>query len=379
MIPRPTERKAGRLPWHPGIADDSPRHVLFFTRGLGIGHATRDVAILNELSEQCPQVRVTIASYARGLPLLRSFGFRPIDLGLPPIGANNERLLRIADLIRRLQPDLVVSDEELLALPIAKLAGIPSVLVTNWLIEEHHFLDATFMRSADEIIIPDLPDSFQQPGGLDVATSYVGPIIRPFRHFPGEREELRSELGMPKGAMTLCAIAAGSIPGDREFLETCVAMVDLLKQDVLLIVLAGELKAEMEALARSDRRLRIHDFAFDLDALMVASDLVICRGGHNTLWELAALGLPSISIPPKRANNPMADVYARNMAQRGTTIIIDEDELTPQKLAEAVTALVETELGNRLANRGRQLTQKRGDAEAVAKILRNLPSRSPLR
>jgi UDP:flavonoid glycosyltransferase YjiC (YdhE family) len=107
-----------------------------------MGHATRDIAIVQTLQSLAPDVEVTFASYARGLPLLRNAGYAPIDLGLPPQGWNNQRLLRIAQLIREQQPHLVVSDEELLALPLARLQGVLPLLITNWLIEEQRYPEA---------------------------------------------------------------------------------------------------------------------------------------------------------------------------------------------------------------------------------------------
>jgi UDP-N-acetylglucosamine:LPS N-acetylglucosamine transferase len=317
-------------------------------------------------------VDVTVASYARGLPLLRNAGYTPIDLGLPPQGQNNQRLLRIAQLIREQQPHLVVSDEELLALPLARLHGVLPLLITNWLIEEQRYPEADYMNSAAAIIFPDLPDSFALPAALQCPVLFVGPIVRPFLHSPQERDAIRATLGIGKEIQVLCVITGGNLPDDLHFLETSLAAFRTLDPDNHLIMLAGESKETISPKVAHDARIILGDYAFDADQYVVASDLVICRGGHNTLWELAALGIPSISVPPPPQVNLVGMVYAENMERRGTTVTIKEPDLTPHRLKQTITDILSTERCCVMAGRGRDLTQVTGEEQATQVILDHL-------
>jgi UDP-N-acetylglucosamine:LPS N-acetylglucosamine transferase len=351
----------------------SPRRkVLFFSRGLGMGHATRDVAIAQTLQSLAPDVEVTFASYARGLPMLRNAGYAPIDLGLPPQGQNNQRLLRIGQVIQEQRPHLVVSDEELLALPLARLHGVLPVLITNWLIEEQRYSEADYMNSAAVVIFPDFADSFALPTSLHCPVIFVGPIVRPFLHSLQERDEIRATLGVGKETRVLCVITGGNLPDDLHFVEASLAAFQALDRDSHLIMLAGELKETIAAKMAHSARIILEDYAFDADQYVIASDLVVCRGGHNTLWELARLGIPSISVPPSPQVNLVGMVYAENMERRGTTVTIKEPDLTPERLHQAITDILSTERRCVMAGRGRDLTRATGEEQAAQVILDHL-------
>jgi UDP:flavonoid glycosyltransferase YjiC (YdhE family) len=337
-----------------------------------MGHATRDVAIAQALQCLAPDVDVTFASYARGLPMLRNAGYSPIDLGLPPQGQNNQRLLRIAQLIREQQPHLVVSDEELLALPLARLHGVLSLLITNWLIEEPRYPEADYMNSAAAIIFPDLPDSFALPASLQCPVFFTGPIVRPFLHSPEERDKIRATLGMGRETPALCVITGGNLPDDLHFLETSLAAFQAMDCDRHLILLAGELKETIAPQVAHDARIILEDYAFDADQYVIASDLVICRGGHNTLWELAALGIPSLSVPPPPSVNLVGRAYAENMERRGTTVTLKAPDLTPERLRQAITDILLTPRRYAMAGKGKALTKVTGEEQATQVILDHL-------
>src|SRR6266436_1152250 len=97
--------------------------IVWFTRGPSFGHATRDVAVISELSRESPKVPLSVFSYGRGLECLRIHGIRVHDLGwsfswLHRMAA--EELLvwltKSVDLfrsaIRDCSPRLIVSSEE---------------------------------------------------------------------------------------------------------------------------------------------------------------------------------------------------------------------------------------------------------------------------
>jgi UDP-N-acetylglucosamine--N-acetylmuramyl-(pentapeptide) pyrophosphoryl-undecaprenol N-acetylglucosamine transferase len=79
-------------------------------------------------------------------------------------------------------------------------------------------------------------------------------------------------------------------------------------------------------------------FAGDMASLMARADLVICRAGIGTLAELTAVGLPSVLVPGtfggghQRQN---ADV----LADAGAALVVPDEELTPQRLLEAIDSL----------------------------------------
>ena len=73
---------------------------------------------------------------------------------------------------------------------------------------------------------------------------------------------------------------------------------------------------------------------------MAAADLVICRCGAMTLSELPAAGKPSILIPsPNVAENHQYH-NAMALVRRGAAVCVEEKELTPDSLWDAMEAIV---------------------------------------
>jgi UDP-N-acetylglucosamine--N-acetylmuramyl-(pentapeptide) pyrophosphoryl-undecaprenol N-acetylglucosamine transferase len=71
---------------------------------------------------------------------------------------------------------------------------------------------------------------------------------------------------------------------------------------------------------------------------MARADLVVSRAGIGTLAELTAVGLPALLVPGtfggghQRQN---ADV----LAEAGAALVVSDDELTPERLLEALDTL----------------------------------------
>jgi len=96
-----------------------------------------------------------------------------------------------------------------------------------------------------------------------------------------------------------------------------------------------------ESRAREEyRRLNIPAycaaFVDDMPAAYGAADIVVGRSGAVTINEVAAAGLPAVLIPYPWAGGHQIE-NARLLADRQAALIITEDQLTPQRLADAIT------------------------------------------
>ncbi|HKR66372.1 MAG TPA: undecaprenyldiphospho-muramoylpentapeptide beta-N-acetylglucosaminyltransferase, partial [Thermoanaerobaculia bacterium] len=70
---------------------------------------------------------------------------------------------------------------------------------------------------------------------------------------------------------------------------------------------------------------------------MAAADLVVCRAGAMTIGELAAIGRGAILVPFAAATNNHQEANARVVEKAGGAIVITERELTPERLAGAIS------------------------------------------
>ena len=88
-------------------------------------------------------------------------------------------------------------------------------------------------------------------------------------------------------------------------------------------------------------KIQIREYINDMDLCMAAADLVICRAGAITLGELQACGKPSILIPsPYVAENHQYH-NALTLKKAGASELIEEKELTGEKLIQTVECLIE--------------------------------------
>ena len=77
-------------------------------------------------------------------------------------------------------------------------------------------------------------------------------------------------------------------------------------------------------------------FIDDMARRYAEADLVICRAGAVTIAELSAGGMASILVPFPHAVDDHQTANARFLAERGAALLIQQRDLTPQKLAQMI-------------------------------------------
>jgi UDP-N-acetylglucosamine--N-acetylmuramyl-(pentapeptide) pyrophosphoryl-undecaprenol N-acetylglucosamine transferase len=127
---------------------------------------------------------------------------------------------------------------------------------------------------------------------------------------------------------------------------------------------AGEkhLDALKAAYAQAGVAAKLVPFIDDMAGAYAWADVVICRAGALTIAELAAAGVASILVPFPHAVDDHQTSNARYLAAAGAAILLPQNELTPQRLAEIRTLSREQLL--QMAERARALAKP--DATKVA-------------
>lgn len=114
------------------------------------------------------------------------------------------------------------------------------------------------------------------------------------------------------------------------------------------------------------------NFINDMGARYADCDLVICRAGALTVAELAAAGLASILIPFPFAVDDHQTSNARFLSDKGAAILIPQNELTSERLAELLMGFTREKLSE-MAMKARQLAKPdatRVVAEACMEAIR---------
>jgi UDP-N-acetylglucosamine--N-acetylmuramyl-(pentapeptide) pyrophosphoryl-undecaprenol N-acetylglucosamine transferase len=103
----------------------------------------------------------------------------------------------------------------------------------------------------------------------------------------------------------------------------------------------GERDVELvrDAYRRAGMQARVEAFLFEMDREMTAADVVVARAGATTLAELAAARRPAILVPLPQATDDHQRKNAGVIAKNGGAEVIDQRELTGQRLADALLSL----------------------------------------
>ena len=96
------------------------------------------------------------------------------------------------------------------------------------------------------------------------------------------------------------------------------------------------------AQAGSPERYRLLEYEPDLGNVLAAADLVIARAGGSVM-EIAAAGRPALLIPYPHATGDHQTTNARWMADGGAAVVLDDRDLTPERLKEETMSLLADE------------------------------------
>jgi UDP-N-acetylglucosamine--N-acetylmuramyl-(pentapeptide) pyrophosphoryl-undecaprenol N-acetylglucosamine transferase len=94
-----------------------------------------------------------------------------------------------------------------------------------------------------------------------------------------------------------------------------------------------------EGYERAGLAARVEPFLYEMHREMKAADFVVCRAGASTLAEVTAAGKPSILVPLPTATDDHQRHNALVLARAGAAEVIEQRELTGERLAAAMLAL----------------------------------------
>jgi UDP-N-acetylglucosamine:LPS N-acetylglucosamine transferase len=311
--------------------------LAFFSRGRGRGHAVPDLAIAHEIASLAPTLDIHLISYADGADALRAFSSDVLDLRLPRDPPFFDLLVRQTQVIDELRPALIVAHEEFAVPPVATAFNIRCLFITDCFLDPGS-LPMNALRYACEVLFTAERGLYTEPPFLRGKIHYLGPAIRRFEYSLRDRTRARQELHLPLDAVVVLCQPGGWSEAQISVADNFIAAWDSLPYPTKhLIWVAG---SDFEQIRmRFDQRPDVLVLKEDLtiDRLIVASNLVITKANRLTVYEVASLGVPSLSISAG-ANWP-DDVAVSSVA---SNTVIDLESLTPGSLAESICRLVET-------------------------------------
>lgn len=281
--------------------------VLFFSRGRGRGHAVPDIEIVNALEAQCGFLDVLFASYATGYKTLAKSGRRTINMHLPEKNDFLDTLISASTLIDRYKPQLVISHEEFAAVPAAQITQLPVIFLTDWFTSPSA-LTMNCLKYAKIIVFIERPGLFPVPSYLKDRVHYVGPVVRNISIDPFARRKGRSRFELSQDSKVLSVMPGSWASEDRApMAELILDAFERLVEDRKDLIWLSENDYDTLSNYRSHfPELRLIRDLWPTEPLMFASDIVITKANRGTTYEVACLGIPSVSL--SFGLNPIDDI-----------------------------------------------------------------------
>jgi UDP-N-acetylglucosamine--N-acetylmuramyl-(pentapeptide) pyrophosphoryl-undecaprenol N-acetylglucosamine transferase len=313
------------------------------------GHIFPGLAVGKELLKRHPASELLFVTGGRKIEddLLKNAGFNRVSIfveGIKGRGFLNRikaviklplGLCQSLMIIKRFSPDLVMGVGGYSAGPVCLAARIMGVRTA--IHEQNSFPGATnrlLSRFVDRIFIS-FPESKKLFPENKVSLS-GNPIREGFLVKDGGQEE-RS-----KGFSIL---VTGGSQGASAINMTVIETIAQMKEKGMtprIVHQTGQRDYEtmLEAYREKGIEADVKAFIQDMPAAYKHADIVIGRAGAGTVFELAALGKPSILIPYPYAADDHQTANARMLGNCGGARVIAQNDLTPDKLAEIITGFI---------------------------------------
>jgi len=311
------------------------------------GHLFPAVALAEQLRREEPDSAVLFVGTERGLEfrLLPELGWplRTVAMrgwagaslvarckGLAGLGRS---LLQSRHILSEFRPDVVVGVGGYASVPVllaARLSGVP------YLIHEQNawpgLANRLLGRWANRVCL-----SFSEADrafhcGATVLTG--NPVRAAMEVCPGLAED------------PLCLLVFGGSQGARAINRAVVAALPHLAEwREKLVVMHQSGQADFEETLHGYRengwpRADVQPFIKDMAQAYARATLVVCRAGATTLAELTACGRPAILVPYPHAAAGHQAGNARAMAAKGAAMMMEEADLTPERLAQLISGLL---------------------------------------
>ena len=280
----------------------------FFSSPIGLGHVTRDIAIVNNFDN----IETSFITGKGAAEILKNLNFRVQNLYKPPPFIIENGMLKSPakwlwnyyryfkdckkisqKIISNENPNLVISDEDFASLLVAQQNQIPTVLITD-ILETHFtkgklvsFIEKKMNKSMQKIIEKCDMVIIPEEGDNQNNIRRVGPIVRQTNY---SRKELREKFSFKKRTIV---ISIGGTDAGLFLIENALEIISKINQDVEVVLVSGP------AITRNFKNVRNLGFVNNLHEIIFAADLLISLAGKSTIDEANFYGTPAIFIPIK--------------------------------------------------------------------------------
>ncbi len=316
----------------------------FFSSPIGLGHVTRDIAIVKNLKD----FSFNFVTGSGAAKILKKINYNVNDVYNPPSfvvenGVLNNQTKWLwsyyqyykncknisKKIIKKNNSELIISDEDFASLTNAQELKIPNILITDVLETKFTKGIASFIekkmnksmmniiKNCDAVIIPENGENVDN-------IRRIGPIVRGINL---SREELRKKFLFNKKTIL---ISVGGTNAGLFLIQRSIESILKLNLDIEIILVTGP------SITKKFDNVKNLGFVDNLHELIYASDVVISLAGKSTIDEANAYGTPGIFIPIKdhfeQENNSKNEGFSFNDINKLDELILEKLEKKRNKV-----------------------------------------------
>lgn len=250
---------------------------------------------------------------------------------------------KVKKLLKELKPDIVVGTGGYVSGPVVRTAA--KMGIKTAIHEQNAYPGVTtkmLIKLVDKVMLA-MPEAASR---LDADREYIvtGNPVRE-RLVSADRDECRAKLGIDNKVMIL---SFGGSLGAAAINRSIDGVADYVNQNAgcFLYHATGKngYKAFMEEFSTKNyaenSNIKVVEYINNMDELLAAADIVICRAGAITLAELQACGKASVLIPSPYVAENHQYYNALTLKDKGAAELIEEKDLNSDVLKNAVASLV---------------------------------------
>lgn len=326
------------------------------------GHINPGIAIANKIKEKEKDSEIIFIGTDRGLEndLVPRAGYelkridahgiqRKINVeNLKNLYATFKSIGKAKKILKEFKPDVVIGTGGYICVPTAIAArklNIPVVLH-----ESNAFPGVAvrlFKKKANKILVGFEDAKKRLENGKNVIVTGNPIKIKKLNLSEVEKNKIKEELGLKKDKPVV--LVFGGSQGAKSINKSFIEIISNKKNKNYQIIWAAgpnqyeNIKAKLEEdniNIENIENVKILPYIYNMEEVMNACDLVVCRSGAMTITEISVVGKPAIFIPFPFATENHQEYNARVLVNAGAAKIILDKDLNSEILENTIEGII---------------------------------------
>ena len=326
------------------------------------GHINPGIAIANKIKEKEKDSEIIFIGTDRGLEndLVPRAGYelkridahgiqRKINVeNLKNLYATFKSIGKAKEILQEFKPDVIIGTGGYICVPTviaARKLNIPVVLH-----ESNAFPGVAvrlFKKKANKILVGFEDAKKRLENGKNVIVTGNPIKIKKLNLSEVEKNKIKEELGLKKDKPVV--LVFGGSQGAKSINKSFIEIISNKKNKNYQIIWAAgpnqyeNIKAKLEEdniNIEKIENVKILPYIYNMEEVMNACDLVVCRSGAMTITEISVVGKPAIFIPFPFATENHQEYNARVLVNAGAAKIILDKDLNSEILENTIEGII---------------------------------------